>query len=119
MVKSKLLSLCLAFVLALSLAACGSDPVDDMIVEFEKWVVEVEDLGKQDTVTMDDLTNLMKKAQEFGEKNKTLAGGDSKPTEEQNKKLTDLTTRMMTALQQVQAKAMGAPAEVPAEAPAE
>ncbi len=55
MAKSKLLSLCLAFVLALSLAACGSDPIDDMIGEYEKWVVEVEDLAAYD----EDAENVM------------------------------------------------------------
>ena len=105
MAKSKLLSLCMAFMLALSLAACGSDPIDDMIADYEKWVVEVEDLAKKDTVSMDDLNNLMKKAQEFGEKNQKLVGADAKPSDAQTKKITDLTNRMMTAMQQIQMKA--------------
>ena len=105
MAKTKLLALGLAFMLALALTACGSDPVDDMIVDYEKFIVEVENLAKKDSVSMDDLNNLMKKLQEFSDKNQKLVGADARPSEAQTKKIADLTSRMMTAMQQVQMKA--------------
>lgn len=102
--KNKLLALLLTLMLAMSVTACGSDPVDDLLGDYEKFVVKCEDLAKQSTISMDDAQKFMQEAMDFSTKAQKSFTADTKLTDAQTKRYTELSQRLMKAVQEIQTK---------------
>ncbi|MDL2307663.1 hypothetical protein LJC48_06550 [Desulfovibrio sp. OttesenSCG-928-C06] len=103
--KSRMLALLVTLMLALSLAACGgSDPVDDLLKDYETFVVKCEDLAKKDNISMDEAQKFLQDAVEFSQKAQKNFSADTKMSDAQTKRYTDLSNRLMQAVQIIQTK---------------
>lgn len=102
--RNKLLALLLTLMLAVSVAACGSDPVDEMLGDYEKFVVKYEDLSKKDSISMADLEKLMQESSDFSANAQKKFSSDTKMSDAQTKRWTELTQRLMMAVQTLQTK---------------
>lgn len=96
----KLVSLCAVMLLALSLAACGSDS-SDALKDYETLVVKAEEMAKKDSVTQAEYMEFANQAAEVG---KTFQEKASSFTESDAKRMNELSERLMKAMQSIATK---------------
>ena len=104
---TKSLSLCFAllFMCAMLLPACGSDPTDKFIAEYEKLVVKFEEAAKKvDGISQDELNALQKESLEFANKTQDLMKDAKNVSAKQMETIQKLAQRLMTASQQIKVK---------------
>lgn len=96
----KLVSLFAVMLLALSLAACGSD-TNDALKDYEAVVVKAEEMAKKDSVTQ---AEFMEYSNEVAEVGKTFQEKASSFTESDAKRMNELSERLVKAMQVIATK---------------
>ena len=104
----KYLGLCLALLMmcAFMLPACGDNPTDKFLADYEKLVVKYEQAASQaDGITQEEMADLQKESLAFASQSQDMMKDATNVDANQIESLQKLAQRLMEATQKIKIKA--------------